>query len=67
MALSVLHKKSLYNDADCGVWCSDKQDWVFNGSFNECFRWKHEQEEKEQDILRQEWKNNPANKLWLEK
>lgn len=48
MALSVLHKISLTDNLNCGVWCSITEKWVFNGVYERCFSFKNEVENVEQ-------------------
>ena len=48
MALSVLHLKSLYNDAACGVWSSLLMSYEFKGTYSECFDWKNQIERHQQ-------------------
>lgn len=56
MAMSVLQKPFQKDPNVCGVWCSIKQDWIHNGTRNECHNWKHIEEEKEEEINRKKWK-----------
>lgn len=66
MALSVLQKPFQSNPNVCGVWCSIKKKWVRrDGSRSACFKWKHEEEEKEEAIARRKWREEMERKGYL--
>lgn len=65
MALSVLQKPFQKNPNVCGVWCSITQKWLREGSRSACFKWKHEEEEKEEEIARKKWREEFEKKGYL--
>lgn len=64
MALSVLHKSGLDNDKDCGVWCSQSEKWVFNGTLKNCEFFKHEVEDVEQRTDNEKWREKLNHERW---